>query len=98
MWFSWPNGLDSFWAAYTGPVLAFAVSLLAVGLGRMTRGRWLPAAAGVLVGWAALVPAQALAVALVKPRTPVDFLLLPALLATVAALLPGRPAISGARG
>ena len=90
MWFPWPNGLDTFWAAYAGPVLAFGVSLLAVALGRLTRGRWLPAAVGVLVGWAVLVPVQALGVALITPRTPVDFLLLPVLLTLVAGLLPGR--------
>ncbi len=81
------GGAAGFWAVYQGPLAALAASLLVVLLGRLTRGRWTPAAAGALVGWAALVPASTLLRAVLMPPTLVARLLLPALLAVALGFL-----------
>lgn len=80
------NGFPGFWAVYQAPVLAAVVAALAVLLRRATPGRWDAAAVGVAVGWALLVPLSALARALFAPRAPVDYLLLPSLVAMAAGL------------
>lgn len=90
MWFPFPNGFEDIWAVYGPAALAALAAALALGLGWLSGGRFTPAAAGPAAGWAALVPVQALGVALLQPRTPADVLLLPAALALLASAVQGR--------
>lgn len=85
---AWSPGLPGTWAAVVPVLLALAVSGLGALLVRRRWAAWagLPGALGVLAGWAALLlPVLAWRGAL-RPRTPLEHLVVPAVAVAVLAL------------
>ncbi len=76
-----PHDFLSFWRIWLPPLLALGAALA------LRPIRVVPAGAvAALLGWAALVPIPVLLRSVAIPRTPLDFLLLPAVFAVVAGI------------